>query len=766
MASVFLSYAREDAAKAKSLAGILERAGHDVWWDRHIRSGSEYSGAIEEALQRADWVLVLWSKDAVRSSWVRDEAAEGRDSGRLVAAALDDARPPIGFRQYQCTDLSGWSGRGTPKSLGELLSAIAESRSQSAGDDAGVGKAETSKPPRAGQPSRRFGGAGAIAAVLLLAIVAAGALFYVLRGPASSSETPTLVVLPFTDLSPNRDKAYFSEGVAEEILSVLARDPGIRVIGRSSAREFQEGSSDLEEIRKALGVTHVLEGSARTFGDELRMSVRLIDASSGSQVWAEDYQRKTSNIFAVQAEIGRAVAQRLSGSLSRQIRDAGASPTAADTYALYLAARAKMRERTRPALEQALGLAKRVIAADRNYAPGHALYAELLWLLSSDNYGETPVEQIWPIAKRHALHAIKLAPDRPEGYAALGVVPPAESAIAALRKAITLDPSRSELRLWLAGAYGEVGRHSDAFEQHQAAAAMEPIWAPAVRNLANALAANRRFDEAERVVQEFERRGGSASEAALIRSQNGWMAGDLSKAVVQSEAMARARPELLSSSPAYPYLYHDLGFLERAAGLAGSDTRLRLLVSGRYDELAQLVRSEGFWGKPHAFASLDALAVKRDWPTLAALYDQRATPPEQMCLTSAIGPAGAIHFATALKAVGRTGELAPLLKCVKDRIALQSRDRLRSFYYPENYLASLSAQVHAIEGDGAAALREMNRAVELGYWTPRSFGLSFVPALDPWRSTRPYAALDSAIKRKMAAEREQALQQDRGGKLR
>lgn len=760
MASVFLSYAREDAARAKSLAGALERAGHAVWWDRHIHSGSEYAGVIEEALERADAVLVLWSAAAVRSSWVRDEAAEGRDSGRLVAAILDETRPPIGFRQFQCTDLSGWTGRGTPKQLDELLSAI-DARQQHAGE----------KPPSDGgakagmAPRRTFGLAAAVAALIVTALLAVGAYLYMGRGSASTAEAPTLVVLPFTDLSPNRDRAYFSEGVAEEILSVLARDPGIRVIGRSSAREFQEGSSDLSEIRKALGVTHVLEGSARTFGDELRMSVRLIDASSGRQVWAEDYQRKTSNVFAVQAEIGRAVAERLSGSLSRQARETVAT-TAADTYALYLAGRAKMRERTRPALEQALQLAKRVIAADPNYAPGHALYAELLWLLSSDNYGSMPVEQVWPLAKRHALQAIKLAPDRPEGYAALGVVPPAETAIAALRKAIELDPSRSELRLWLAGAYGELGRHSEALEQHRAAVAMEPIWGPAVRNLANNLAASGRLAEADNVVQEFERRGGGAAQAALIRSQIGWLTGDLSQAMHHAEAVARARPELLSSSPAYPFLYHDLGFFQRAAALAGKDPRLRLFASGRYGELAQLIRAEGLWDKPHASISLDALAVSRDWPAIVSFYDQRPSEPERLCLTPSVGTIGAIHFATALKALGRSTEMQPLLKCVKDRVDAQSKDPVRSFYYPENLLAALSAQVHALEGNGPAAFHDMSRAVRLGFWTPHTSGLSFIPAFDPYRSTKAYAAVDSALKREIVIERQQALQQDRGGALR
>ncbi|MBA3510764.1 TIR domain-containing protein [Sphingomonas sp.] len=753
MASVFLSYSREDAAKAKSLATALEHAGHQVWWDRHIRSGSEYSGAIEEALNSADAVLVLWSKASVASPWVRDEAAEGRDSGRLVPVVLDNCRPPIGFRQFQSMDLSGWSGRGAPKPVDELLGAIA--------GKGGTGRPGSDPPPPANAKRSALLDSritrpllAAFAAVVLLA----GGWFYWTGYSDAAAETPTIAVLPFADLSPQRDKAYFAEGVAEEILSVLARDPGLKVIGRSSSRQFQDSSSDLQGIRKALGVTHVLEGSARTAGNELRMSVRLIDASDGSQVWAEDYQRQLSNIFAVQAEIGRAVAQRLSGSLSRGVREAPEQTTAADTYTLYLAARAKMRERTGPALAQAMQLARRVIAADPNYAPGHAIYAELLWLLSDRNYGTTPFEQVWPIARRHALRAIKLAPNRSEGYAALGIGPPPETAIAAMRKAIALDPSRSELPLWLAGAYFEVGRNREALEAHRAAVEREPIWAIAVRNLANVYAASRNYEEAERTVRAFESRGGAPAHAALMRSQIAWMRGDLSEAARYAEVVARSQPELLTSIPQLAYLYHDLGFFDRAAELAASDARRRLFVSGNYSALASRVREEGLWGQSSAALSLDALAMVRDWSAIEALYDARPASARDVC-KSQVGPLGAIQMAAALNARGRDQDVRLLLGCVKKRIAEQSRGPVRSFYYTEDYLAAMSAQVLAIEGNGQAAFREMNRALQLGFWTSHSTGLGFLAAFDPFRSTREYREIDERIKRRMAIERQQLLRQ-------
>lgn len=132
MAKAFLSYDREDGDKARAMAAALEQAGHEVWWDRHIIGGAEYSEEIEQALDRADAVVVLWSTDSVKSAWVRDEAAAGRDSARLVPVLLDGVKPPMGFRQYQTIDLSDWNHRRRSKHLDDLIAAIASTASATA----------------------------------------------------------------------------------------------------------------------------------------------------------------------------------------------------------------------------------------------------------------------------------------------------------------------------------------------------------------------------------------------------------------------------------------------------------------------------------------------------------------------------------------------------------------------------------------------------------------------------------------------------------
>jgi adenylate cyclase len=101
VARVFLSYAREDAAAAKQLASGIDRAGHQVWWDHQIQGGSRFASEIDRELKNSDAVVVLWSKTAIDSPWVQDEAAEGRDAGRLVPVMMGAEKPPLGFRQFQ-----------------------------------------------------------------------------------------------------------------------------------------------------------------------------------------------------------------------------------------------------------------------------------------------------------------------------------------------------------------------------------------------------------------------------------------------------------------------------------------------------------------------------------------------------------------------------------------------------------------------------------------------------------------------------------------
>lgn len=231
MPRVFVSYAREDAAKAKAIALALERASFDVWFDERIHSGSEFSREIEQALNDASAVVVLWSRNSVESPWVRDEAEEGRDSGRLVAVLLDSSRPPIGFRQFQTTDLSRWSGRGRPRQIDDIIAAVA---------------AKGAEPPPTRpvtRPNERTRAPWILVGLAVLAL-AAGALWFGLRS-REQAQPPALSValLPFTADSADPDSRRLAAAARDSIAHTLSQgDFAVRTI--DSARPNHEGAGD------------------------------------------------------------------------------------------------------------------------------------------------------------------------------------------------------------------------------------------------------------------------------------------------------------------------------------------------------------------------------------------------------------------------------------------------------------------------------------------------------------------------------------------
>ena len=226
MAQIFLSYARDDVEAARQLAESISHAGHEVWWDRHLHGGSRFATEIDRALKNADAVVVLWSEASVDSAWVQDEAAEGRDTGRLVPVTLGSTKPPLGFRQFQTVGLGSWKGDGRPEALDELLDAIG----RTCGKDAGEQKAGTSEAARA---SRR---------------------------------RASVCVLPFINMSGDAEQEYSSDGITEDIITDLSKVSALSVVARNTAFAFKGSVVDVKEMARTLGVTHVLEGSVRKEG--------------------------------------------------------------------------------------------------------------------------------------------------------------------------------------------------------------------------------------------------------------------------------------------------------------------------------------------------------------------------------------------------------------------------------------------------------------------------------------------------------------------
>jgi adenylate cyclase len=300
VARIFLSYAREDVDSAKRLAEAVGSAGHDVWWDRHIQGGSRFTMEIDRALKDAEVVIVLWTDASVESAWVQDEAAEGRDSDRLVPVSLNGCRPPLGFRQFHTIQLGNWKGEGEPLQMDELLGAIGKT----------AGTRPTAKPSE----------------------------------KSAEQQAPnqiSICVLPFVNMSGDPEQEYFSDGITEDIITDLSKVSALLVIARNTAFTFKGKVMDVKDVARALNVTHVMEGSVRKAGDRVRITAQLIDSITGGHVWADRYDRDLTDIFAIQDEISKAIVAALRVKLlpneKKAIEARGTSNI--DAYNLYLMAR-------------------------------------------------------------------------------------------------------------------------------------------------------------------------------------------------------------------------------------------------------------------------------------------------------------------------------------------------------------------------------------------------------------------------------------------
>lgn len=608
---------------------------------------------------------------------------------------------------------------------------------------------------RAGSRQRRW----LLGASLAGLVAAVGALGFLARDAVLGDEQVIVAVLPFSDLSPGHDKAYFAEGVAEEILSSLATERAIKVLGRTSARQLDREANPAA-IRASLGVTHLLEGSARTAGDDLRVNVRLIDTADGAELWEEKYRGRLADVFAVQDRIAATVVKRLRGTFAMGTLRA-TKETAFDVYQNYLAARALSRDRTEVRLTQALNLAKKVVQVDSNYAPGRALLAELLFLSSDDDnaYGTIPVAQARVQGELHARAAIRLAPQAADGYAALGLLLPPKQAIAPLERAVVLDPSRADIRSWLAIRLDGLGRHDEALKLYRSAAEIEPLWAMPIANLVPALTAAGRTNEALQAVRDFRRRGGSEAQVHRFLSSIAHWTGDISSVVIHGKAGLGQDPSLPDLRSRLAIDYHIIGLADRApGGLPSQYTHLMgPFFSADYVALGQRILAAGprLWDAPGGDFAFFHLAASRDWDRLVAIYDSRRPPLSEACEKQF---AQTVAVALALREKSREPEARVILQCGRERASVEARIRERAQLRLAGDLEFDRATLSSFDRKRDEALRFLEQAVTAGWLgRPYSSRLTDYPQIDLLRADPRLTALQRRIDRKIAQERAEVL---------
>jgi len=307
----------------------------------------------------------------------------------------------------------------------------------------------------------------------------------------------SIAVLPFVNMSSDEEQEYFSDGLSEELLNLLAKIPELRVTSRSSAFAFKGEKIDIREVAKKLNVAHILEGSVRKAGNQIRITAQLIEASSDTHLWSETYDRALINIFDIQDEIAAEVVAQL------KITLLGDAPTAHETdpeaYALYLQGRHLRRLRTAKSVELAQTALQQALSIDPDYA---AAWDELGYLyVIQANLTLRPVEEGYELAREAVNKALTVDPEYALAHASLGYIASTydNDAIAAARhleRALQLDPANITIISSAASLLASLGRLDEAIALAEFVVARDPVSPRSNVNLGGYLASAGRWDEA------------------------------------------------------------------------------------------------------------------------------------------------------------------------------------------------------------------------------------------------------------------------------
>jgi TolB-like protein/cytochrome c-type biogenesis protein CcmH/NrfG len=318
-------------------------------------------------------------------------------------------------------------------------------------------------------------------------------------------EGSSIAVLPFVNMSSDKEQEYFSDGISEEILNVLAKIPKLQVTSRSSAFFFKGKEIIISDVAKKLGVKHILEGSVRKSGNRIRITAQLIEAETDKHLWSETYDRELTDIFAIQDEISAAIVMALKAKLGLNVKVATRDMSAVnlDAHNEYLQGRFYIEKRNQIDLENALAHFDKAIELAPEYAPAWMGKAWAINYLSEGSYGNVPRAISVAEARPAIERALQLAPDLPEAHAILGLIESEDlnpdKAIVHYQKAIELNPNYADAYTW----YGNMlfDQPKKRLELFQKAIQLSPMSILANFNYGLDLIAYGRIDEAREVAE-------------------------------------------------------------------------------------------------------------------------------------------------------------------------------------------------------------------------------------------------------------------------
>lgn len=524
--AVFLSYTSQDAEAAQKICEALRAAGIQVWFDQsELRGGDLWDQRIRREVRDCELFIPVISANTTsrregyfRLEWdLADQRTHmmARDRTFIVPVSLDaTAEPgadvPESFHRAQWTRLpDGDTLVAFVERVRRLLSPTLS--------DAGARRSAARKPVAGATAGRRHFSQPWTNALLVIAAVAIAALGYLALERLMRSKVPlqgatanSIAVLPLTNESGDISQQYFSDGLSEDLITALSQFPGLKVIGRTSSFRFRDSKDDSQTIGAKLGVAHLLEGSVRSAGDQVRVSAELIDTSDGSTQWSERYDRPYKDLFGLQDDLTRAVAGALRAHLLPKEFAAQQTdrPPSGDleAYNAVLEGKYYLARETDADTRKAIERFTRASQLDPRYAFAWSLLSRAWTNLGAYHLNLAVAPEAYAKAREAATVALSLAPNLASAHVALGwLLEMADfnwrGAEEEYRRALELAPANGEAAASLARQLANFGKVDQAIKLTQDALATDPLHASWYAWLAVDFYALNRLGEAEGAIR-------------------------------------------------------------------------------------------------------------------------------------------------------------------------------------------------------------------------------------------------------------------------
>jgi tetratricopeptide (TPR) repeat protein len=564
MAQVFLSYDHEDSIHAAPIAAALVNAGHCVWWDEQIKVGAQYNREIDAALKQADAVVVLWSERSVDSAWVRDEAAAGRDSGRLIPVSLDSSDPPLGFRQYQTIDLSTPRGRRRSARLRQLVGAVEALREPITRE---TPEAATGDHPRI---RREWPLMGALVALIALAAAVTGLFLW---RPWASAALPVVVVRP-------ADQTPYAKALARDLL-----------VGLGDVQSTDSHSLQLVDENSHAQPDLIFEVSGTASGPRPSGNLLLLRGKDRQVLSSQDLEAGSSSVTDLKASMAMSAARMLGCAM--EALEAPRPPLRSADLKLYLGACerfATVYGSPDPAYVLASQL-EQLVAKAPAFAPAWKrllLLEASLQTLPNDHDKPSPDG-----LKRHIVGARRIDAHMAEANVAEAELLPTTdfaARLALIERAVSRAPNDPGVLDARAVHLIRIGRLNDAVSDAEQAARIDPS-SPSTRNVyVLALAYSGRLPRAINELDEAQRLSPSAHNLIETRFSLSMRYGDprVARQILRSHGTGVA-PEAFLQARIDPTSVN----IEHAVAVArATAARFGILLGGQVETLAAFGRDD------------------------------------------------------------------------------------------------------------------------------------------------------------------------------